>query len=83
MHRKKTAELINELGLGAGDYIYFSPLRIYRNSRYEEQTRALNVEPLTPQQLNDQEQAIRDALHFDERRGRPYLARYEVETFVY
>ncbi len=83
VHRKKTAELINELGLGAGDYIYFSPLVIYRNSRYEEQTRALNMERLTAQQLDEQEQAIRAGLRFDEQRGRPYLARYEVETFVY
>ena len=28
-HRRQTAEVLNELSLGAGDYIYFSPLVIY------------------------------------------------------
>ena len=33
--------------------------------------------------MRGQEQAIRAALRFDAARGKPYLARYEVETFVY
>ena len=83
VHRRQTAELLNELSLSAGDYIYFSPLVIYGNSRYDEESRALGVEPLTPKGLGEQEQAIRAALRFDEQRGRPYIARYELETFVY
>ena len=82
-HRRQTAEVLNELSLGAGDYIYFSPLVIYGGSRYDEESRALGVEPLSPQEMNDQEQAIRAALRFDAEGGRPYVARYELETFVY
>ena len=83
VHRRQTAEVLNELSLGEGDYIYFSPLVIYGGSRYDEESRALGVEPLSPQEMHDQEQAIWAALRFDAERGRPYIARYELETFVY
>ena len=82
-HVRETARLINDLPLGRNDFIYFSPLVIYANSRYAEQTGALRIEPLTAVQVRDQEQAIRDALRFDEQRGRPHLGRYELESFIY
>jgi flagellar biosynthesis/type III secretory pathway M-ring protein FliF/YscJ len=56
---------------------------ISAGSRYAEQAAALGAEPLTREEMDQQEQAIRAALDFDERRGRPYIARYEMETFVY
>jgi len=83
VHRQQTAEVLNELSLSTGDYIYFSPLVIYCGSRYDEESRALGVEPLTSQEMREQEQAIRAALCFDAQRGRPYITRYELETFVY
>jgi hypothetical protein len=43
----------------------------------------LKVAPLSATEMRDQEQAIRNALHFDEQRGRPHLGRYELESFVY
>lgn len=82
-HVRKTAHLINDLPLDRNDFIYFSPLVIYPNSRYAEQTTALRVEPLSAAQMRSQEQAIRDAFRFDEQRGRPHLAHYELECFVY
>jgi len=45
-HVRETARLINELPLGRHDFIYFSPLVIYPQSRYEEQTKALKMAPL-------------------------------------
>ena len=82
-HTRETARLINLLPLDRNDFIYFSPLVIYPNSRYAEQTAALRIEPLTALQMRAQEQAIRQALRFDEQRGRPHLGRYDLETFVY
>jgi hypothetical protein len=38
---------------------------------------------LSPEQIRSQEQTIRAGLRFDAVRGRPYLARYEIESFVY
>ena len=83
VHTKATAALVNELQLGAGDYVYFSPLLIQCGSRYAEQTKALDMEPLSPREMDGQEQNIRDTLRFDARRGRPYIARYALETFLY
>jgi len=82
-HVRETARLINNLPLGRDDFIYFSPLVIYPNSRYTEQTRALQIEPLSAAQMRAQEQAIRDALRFNDQRGRPHLGRYELESFAY
>jgi hypothetical protein len=83
VHVRETARLINNLPLGRDDFIYFSPLVTYPNSRYAEQTSALQIEPLSKAQMREQEQAIREALRFDDRRGRPHLGRYELETFAY
>ena len=82
-HVRETARLINNLPLGRDDFIYFSPLVMYPNSRYTEQTSALQIEPLSVAQIREQEQGIREALRFDEQRGRPHLGRYELETFAY
>lgn len=82
-HVRETVCVLNALELGARDFIYFSPLVIAPCSRYAEQTGALNVAPLAPSEMDAQEAAIRAGLRFDEKRGRPYLARYEVEHFVY
>lgn len=82
-HVRETARLINELPLGHDDFIFFSPLVIYPHSRYAEQTSALAMAPLSAAEMRDQEQAIRDALHFNEQCGRPHLGRYELESFVY
>jgi len=82
-HVRETARLINNLPLGRDDFIYFSPLITYPNSRYTEQTSALQIEPLSVAAMREQEQAIREALQFNERRGRPHVSRYELETFAY
>ena len=82
-HRQETGRVLNELALSAGDSIYFSPLVIAPNSEYQEQTRALDIRPLTRPQIDEQERAIRDALRFDSARGRPYVARYSLDTFMY
>jgi radical SAM superfamily enzyme YgiQ (UPF0313 family) len=82
-HVRETARLLNELPLGKEDLIYLSPLVISPGSRYAEHSAALSIRHLTGDEIRQQEQAIRSALRFDSRRGRPHLARYELETFVY
>ena len=82
-HVRETARLLNQLPLDSDDFIYFSPLVIYPNSRYAEQSGALQVEPLTAGEMRTQEQTIRDRLRFDEQRGRPHIGRYELQSFVY
>ena len=82
-HIRESARLINSLPLGRGDYIYFSPLETTPCGHYDVKALANGIHHLTDTELREQEAAIRAALRFDTKRGRPYLARYELETFVY
>jgi radical SAM superfamily enzyme YgiQ (UPF0313 family) len=82
-HVRETARLINALPLNRNDFVYFSPLVIYPHSRYAKQTGALEMAPLSAAEMHGQEQAIRDALHFNEQCGRPHIGHYELESFVY
>jgi hypothetical protein len=83
MHVRETIESLNGMGLGQGDYIYFSPLLIYPGSPYDESVQRSKIHCLTPIQLKGQELEIRAGLHFDVARGKPYLSHYELEAFVY
>lgn len=82
-HERATARVLNDLPLGTGDSIFFSPLVIYPDGPYSARAFRENIEPLSPGQLLGQENAVRAALRFDPHRGRPYLARYELERFIY
>jgi hypothetical protein len=82
-HVRETVRVLNELPLGSNDYVYFSPLVIYPGSQYDTQAMTDVVTPLSEDEMRKQEQDIRLALRFDARHGKPYLARYELETFVY
>jgi radical SAM superfamily enzyme YgiQ (UPF0313 family) len=82
-HVQGTVQLLNELPLGRGDYVYFSPLEVFPCGSYAVHETAHGIRRLTETEMRGQEQAIRTALRFDSARGKPYIARYEVETFVY
>ncbi len=82
-HERETARVLNELPLGTGDSIFFSPLVVYPGGPYSARAFSENIEPLSPAQMLGQENAVRAALRFDTRRGRPHLARYELERFIY
>ena len=82
-HVRETIRVLNEMPLGRNDYIYFSPLVMYPGSQYDTQAMSDAVTPLAAEEMRQQEQEIRLGLRFDQRRGKPYVARYELETFVY
>ncbi|MEI8314282.1 MAG: radical SAM protein [Verrucomicrobiota bacterium] len=82
-HVRETIRVLNKMPLGRSDYIYFSPLVVHQGSQYDAQALNDAVTPLTDVEMHQQEQEIRLGLRFDTRRGKPYLARYELEAFVY
>ena len=82
-HVEGTIKLLNELPLGRGDYVYFSPLEVFPCGSYAVHETAYGITRLTETEMRAQEKAIRAALRFDDRRGKPYISRYEVNTFVY
>jgi hypothetical protein len=78
-HVRESVRLLNSLPLGQGDYIYLSPLAVEPGSAYANS----GVPLFSPEQVREQENAIRDGLLFDAARGKPYVVRYEIESFVY
>lgn len=82
-HLTETARVLNELPLGRNDFVYFSPLTVYPGSQYATQAMSDLVTPLSPAEMRQQEETLRRALRVDLRRGKPHLAHYELETFVY
>lgn len=82
-HVRETVRVLNSLPLRKGDYIYFSPLRIDPLSDYPARARMHGVEPLTPEEMDRQGEEIRKGLRFAWPSSPPYVARYELETFVY
>jgi len=82
-HVDETIQALNALPLGKGDYVYFSPLVIYPGSPYQTRIESTGIHELTVPQMKGQELEIRSGLRFDAARGQPYLARYELDTFLY
>lgn len=80
-HVRDTAAVLNAMGLGAGDIIYFSPLTEQPDAEYFREARARGLRPLTAGEMREQEAAIRALLHF--RDGRPALARYDIRELIY
>ena len=81
-HVRETARVINSLPLSRGDYIYLSPLVIYPGGQYDAIALQESITPLTPAEIDAQEQELRAGLQLA-RRGNPYIARYDLETFTY
>jgi hypothetical protein len=82
-HVRDTARVINSLPLGRGDYVYLSPLIVYHGGPYDQRALSDAIDPLTADEIDQQEQALREAVRIDRLPGKPYVARYDLETFVY
>ncbi len=82
-HVRETARLLNTLPLGRGDYVYLSPLIIYSGGQYDSLALLDNITPLTPAQIDAQEQAVRAALRVGAHYVSPSVARYDLEAFTY
>lgn len=80
-HVEETSRVLNAAGLGEGDLIYFSPLVDLPGAEYREQARAQGIRLLDQEEMEAQEAAIREGLHFTGRG--PKLARYDVQEFLY
>ena len=82
-HVQETVAVIRAMGLGKGDYVYLSPLVAARGAPYAQLAAAEHIQALTPARLAAQEQLLRQGLATAPATGGPYVARYDVELFVY
>ena len=82
-HVRETVDVLNQLSLGRNDYIYLSPLVIYKGGPYAARSMTDQITPLSSAEIDEQERQIRAGLTFPNAAGKPHIARYELETFVY
>jgi radical SAM superfamily enzyme YgiQ (UPF0313 family) len=82
-HVQETVNLLNALPLGEGDIIYFSPLVIHPGSAYADWTAEIGIRPISPAHLEEQREAIVQALRFTNPLRPPKLAPFDLRGFIY
>jgi radical SAM superfamily enzyme YgiQ (UPF0313 family) len=81
-HVEKTVALLNSLGLGQGDIIYFSPLWTPEDSEYARITRDQGIRALNVDEIKQQLKELRAGLKFTEGK-KPKVAWYDIREFIY
>ena len=81
-HIEQTADLVNLMGLGVGDILYFSPFLESTSMEYSLRAAEAGIGSLTEQEREYQLNAIRCALKFEELQ-RPKVSLYDIREFVY
>ncbi len=82
-HVRESVALIRAMQLGAGDFVYLSPLVAAPDTEYAELAQSAGIEPLSATRMAEQERRIRQGVLAGQSTPGPYLAHYEVEHFVY
>jgi radical SAM superfamily enzyme YgiQ (UPF0313 family) len=81
-HAADTARLLSSLPLDKQDIVYLSELVADARSEYAQWAECEHVEALSPGEMREQEQVIRQGLRpVDE--GGPRVSRYDVREFIY
>jgi len=81
-HIEQTADLVNLMGLGVGDILYFSPFLESTSMEYSLRAAEAGIGSLTEQERESQLNAIRCALNFKELQ-KPKVSLYDIKEFVY
>ncbi|MDP6776505.1 MAG: radical SAM protein, partial [Candidatus Latescibacteria bacterium] len=82
-HVRDTTRVLNQMGLRAGDMIYFSEMVAPPELEYAGQMAEIGVRPLTSDEMKAQMSAIREGLVFPNPEQRPRMAIYDIRRFVY
>lgn len=80
-HVQDTTRLLARLPLDADDIVYLSPFVRHTGSQYDTRAQAGDLRDLTPSELADQEQALREAARREAPDAR--VARYLIDEFIY
>jgi len=82
-HCSDTAKVLNAMPLDSSDIIYFSPFRPDPDAPYDEIAAAEGIEPLSPELMKTQQQAIRARLSLPPPPVGPKRVPYNLADFVY
>jgi radical SAM superfamily enzyme YgiQ (UPF0313 family) len=80
-HVRDTVAAVNEMGLGAGDLLFFSELIDIPGTAYPRVAAAADIESLPLQERMAQAEAIRAGFRFEG--PAPQMAKYDVREFIY
>ncbi|HIQ04185.1 MAG TPA: radical SAM protein [Anaerolineae bacterium] len=81
-HLRDTIAVVNEMGLDAGDLIYFSEFQEMPGAPYVPLARAAGIRPLTEEEMAAQQAAMRTGFRFGSG-GAPRMVTYALEEFAY
>jgi radical SAM superfamily enzyme YgiQ (UPF0313 family) len=81
-HIEQTTELLNSMGLGPGDILFFSPFVESDSMDYSVRAAEAGIGSLTEREREFQLNAIRSALSFEELQ-KPKISLYDIKEFVY
>ena len=80
-HERDTAAVINAMGLGEGDLVYFSDLVDVPSASYPAMVTDAQIRPLTGGERRQQQDRIRAGLRFAA--APPQFAAYDIREFTY
>lgn len=81
-HIEQTTDLLNSMGLGPADILFFSPFVESDSMEYSVRAAEAGIGSLTEQEREFQLNAIRSALSFEELQ-KPKISLYDIREFVY
>lgn len=82
-HVQDTLGALSRMSLDAGDFVYLSPLVEDRTASYSILTQKARTAPLSPDELEAQEAAIRTGIRSLPFRSPPRVAPYDIRDFMY
>jgi hypothetical protein len=82
LHVEETARIINNMALGMGDILYFSPFYPARGSEYATSPETRDLKPLGKEGLRRQFQEIKKQLFFKDENQAPMISVYDIREFM-
>jgi hypothetical protein len=79
-HVDDTIAVVNQLGLGADDIVYFSEFVDEPGSEYSAQARLAGIRPLTGDEIHAQASAMRRGFHLPDATK---ISVYDIREFIY
>jgi hypothetical protein len=83
VHVRDTINVLGQMPLDAGDFIFLSPLVEDRTASYSVVAQTTRVVPLSPDELKTQDAAIHTGIHSLGFRSTPRVAPYDIRDFLY
>ena len=80
-HAAETVKILNEMALGKGDMVYFSPLVAHAHGEYSRQVAQKGFWPMAAMAMREQRERMEAELRFGE--GKPHTSIYDIRDFIY